>query len=324
MRIDTSLLGWGVFLVLAGLIPLAVQQAWIPDDIRWWELWPLILVGIGVGLLLRRTSVAPLGGLIVAGTFGLMLGGVLASGIAFSGSSFGCLDDRSGEPFADQRGSFSSSSAAVGVELPCGDLTVTTTGGSDWTITGSDHEGRVPDIDSEPGGLDVRGADVDGDFFRGRSDWDLVLPTAVPFDLDVTLNAGSADLDLADATLEGVGLTVNAGSATVDLSAAEAADGLSVTVNAGSAGILLPSSALSGSMTVNAGSISVCAPDDVALRITTNDNIIATFDLSGAGLTEVSDNVWESPDWASASTRIELSMSANAGSISLDPEDGCK
>ncbi len=69
MRIDFRLIGWGVFLVLVGVVPLAVSQGWIPDDLRWWELWPLILVGAGVGLLLRRTSFAPLGGLIVAAWF---------------------------------------------------------------------------------------------------------------------------------------------------------------------------------------------------------------------------------------------------------------
>ena len=80
MRIDGGRLGWGVFFVTLGLVPLAVRYGWIDpawfDDI--WRLWPLILIGIGVGLLLRRTAFAALGNVIVGLTFGLMIGGALA------------------------------------------------------------------------------------------------------------------------------------------------------------------------------------------------------------------------------------------------------
>ena len=133
MRIDRGLLGWGLFLVIAGAIPLAVGQGWLPSDIAWWELWPLILVGIGLAILLRRTSWAPLGGLVVAVTFGALVGGAL-SGAGFPAFSGGCLGGNSGTAFPAQSGSFSGGTASGRLEMGCGDVSVAGASGTDWRI----------------------------------------------------------------------------------------------------------------------------------------------------------------------------------------------
>ena len=67
MRINRSLLNWGVFLIALGGIPLSVDQGWLESDIAsdLGQLWPLILVGIGLGLILRWTPLAWLGGALV-------------------------------------------------------------------------------------------------------------------------------------------------------------------------------------------------------------------------------------------------------------------
>ena len=91
MSVDRRLLNWGIFLVLLGGIPLAVAQGWIPRDVvaRAWELWPLILIGAGIGLILSRTPFQAIGGIIVAGTFGVILGAIVAVG--FGGIGIGTL-----------------------------------------------------------------------------------------------------------------------------------------------------------------------------------------------------------------------------------------
>ena len=89
---DADSSGWGVFLILAGAVPLGVRAGYLDADQvgRLWSLWPLILIGIGVGLILRRTRLAFLGGLIVAATFGLMVGGLLSVGsTGFAGGNCG-------------------------------------------------------------------------------------------------------------------------------------------------------------------------------------------------------------------------------------------
>ena len=81
MRINRSLLNWGVFLIALGGVPLAVDQGWLESDIArdLGQLWPLILVGIGLGLILRWTPMAWFGGALVAATFGLIFGAGVVS-----------------------------------------------------------------------------------------------------------------------------------------------------------------------------------------------------------------------------------------------------
>ncbi len=81
MRINRSLLNWGVFLIALGGIPLAVDQGWIEADIArdLGQLWPLILVGIGLGLILRWTAFAWFGGALVAATFGTIFGAAVVA-----------------------------------------------------------------------------------------------------------------------------------------------------------------------------------------------------------------------------------------------------
>ncbi len=326
MRIDQRLLGWGIFFVLLGGIPLAVQQGWIPDDLPWWQLWPLILIGIGIGVLLRRTAFAAVGGLVVAATFGIMIGGALATGMSGFGTfGIGCAGGSSADtPFTAQDGAFTGDRATVRLEMGCGDLAVGTAAGSAWSLTGSAPDGQLPAIDRSDTSLTVRDPDANvSDFFRERSSWTVTLPTGPSLDLSATVNAGKGELRLSGAKLEDVSLSVNAGSGRIELADATATR-LSVDVNAGSAVITLPDSSLTGSLTVNAGSMKFCAPPDVALLLNTNDNITAGNNYESAGLQKVGDNTWQSSDWATATKRIELTTTANAGSFTLNPEDGCQ
>ena len=103
MHINRGLLSWGVFLIVAGLILLAVRAGWLSASqiAGWWNLWPLVLIGIGVGLVLTRTPFEVIGSVLVAGTFGLMLGAVLAIGIAgFPGA---CAPTKSAPPRTTSR-----------------------------------------------------------------------------------------------------------------------------------------------------------------------------------------------------------------------------
>src|ERR1043165_5562824 len=117
MHVRRGFLGWGVFLILAGAVPLLVRSGVLTDEqvANLWTLWPLILVGIGVGLLLSRTRYGFVGGLIVAATFGLMIGGVLSSGVSTI-STGGCGSEAGKTAFPAREGTFSGASAAVTVQ----------------------------------------------------------------------------------------------------------------------------------------------------------------------------------------------------------------
>ncbi len=324
MRIDRRFLNWGVFFILLGVIPLAVQANVLDRDVvaRSWQLWPLLIIGAGVGLLLRRTALAFAGGLIAAATFGLMLGSLLAVGSDFSGLGRSCGGD-SGTAFPATQGTLSN--GRVRLEFACGDLTVGTASASGWALTGTSKDGALPRIDSSADRLSIRSRDANVGFmgFGNRQAWAVTLPQDPTLDLDVQLNAGSSTLGLAGAHLGTLDVQGNAGSVTVDLGAVAAVQRVQVQVNAGSARIALPAASLTGDFQVNAGSIAFCVPQGTGLRITAADNLTASNNFADQGLSK-SGNTWESSDYPSATSRITLSTSANAGSLTLNPKDGCR
>jgi hypothetical protein len=326
VRVDRNLLGWGIFFVLVGAIPLAVRQGLIPSEVAWWQLWPLILVGLGLALLLRRTPLAALGGLVVAATAGLMAGGALASGFGagFPGVGIGCIAGGStGDPFPTQTGELDATAQVV-LEIDCGEMRVEVADGNGWSVSGTSDGGQSPVVASGPDRLEVRtparGAEA---LFQDQSRWDVALPSETGLDIEASVNAGAASLALGGGRVDAVELSINAGDGRVDLTGAEVGR-LAIDVNAGKAVLILPSSPMNGTLEANAGSVDICAPAEVALRIVTDGNITVGDDFAESGLVEVSENVWQSPDWESATTRIELETSANAASFSLDPEGDCR
>jgi hypothetical protein len=261
MHVDRRLLGWGLFFILVGAIPLATRAGYLDPELvgRWPSLWPLLLIGWGVGLLLRGTPIDWIGGGIAAIVFGIMGGGLLASGFAGAPISTGCGGQAPGTAFATQSGSFGSE-GRLNVDLSCGSLTMRPAPGSSWSISGTESEGRIPDIEIDDNGaaVEIEAADR-GAFFgnAGRTDWTVAVPTAARVDLGVTINAGEGLIELDGANLGSVNLTINAGSARALLGGATNLGNVNGTVNAGSAVVGLPAGGRSASLSLNAGSLTV-------------------------------------------------------------------
>jgi hypothetical protein len=326
VRVNKDLLGWGVFFIVAGGVPLAVQTGVLAPTLleRWWSFWPLILVGIGLGLVFTKTPLEVLGGLLVSGTVGLLVGGALASGIGgLAGFPSGvCGSDQGGATFPVLSGQLGSE-ANVHVALDCGELDVGTAVGDGWMIEGFGDDTTAPHVDSSPDELDITPAD-DGptNLLNDNDQWFVTLPTTSLLDLDLKLNAGRLLVELEDARVAVVKVDVNAGQAIVDLRGVAEIEGVEIGINAGELGIDLPEMSMTGSIEANAASVRLCAPRGVALRLHTGDSVLSSQDFGAAGLVQVGD-VWETPGFDTAVTRIELRTEANAGSFRLDPEEGC-
>ena len=322
MHVNRGLLSWGLFLILAGLVPLAERAGLISADqiLGLWNLWPLILIGIGVGLVLSRTSFEVLGSLIVAGTFGLMLGAFLAVGIgSFPGGV--CGNDRGTSTFDEQSGSFGSP-AEVDVEFNCGELDLSGVAGTSWAFRGSGQEDREPIIEAGPDSLQIRPAERSFVPFASNGEaWEVDVPEDVPVGLRVQLNAGRATVIPGAGELRDVRLQVNAGAIVADLAAATAIDSVDVQTNAGSASVTLPGVSVTGRVQVNAGSIEICTPSAAGVRIRSGGGLGGN-NFAEAGLQQSGDT-WESPGYAEAAVRIDLDAEANLGSITLNPADGC-
>jgi hypothetical protein len=330
MSVDRRLLNWGVFLVLLGGVPLAVAQGWIPSDTvaRAWELWPFVLIGAGIGLILSRTPLRALGGIIVAGTFGLILGSLLAVG--FGGLSFGnvaCGGADAGAPeIVSDQGTFDGGAGRVVLSANCAAVNVATVAGSGWSVSVKGTDAARPSVEQGVDRLVVRSPDtpVAFPFSTRRSTWQVDLGSDPRLDLEIALNAGDASVDLGSAALSQLTFDGNAvGNTRLDLSRATV-EQLDVSVNAADVAIRLPEGAgLRGSVEGNAASVRLCAASGVGLRLLVDDNITASNNYDEQGLVR-SGNAWETPGYGTAATRIELRTIGSAVSFTLNPKDGCR
>ena len=328
VRIHRDLAGWGVFFIVAGGVPLAVQTGLLDPAVldRWWSFWPLILVGIGLGLIFTRTPLEILGGLLVSATFGLLAAGILTGGFGGIGEfpSGVCGPGGGGTPFPPRTGSFESD-AAVRVEIDCGTVEVADdgrrhAGPSRASMTAASDRASRPTAQS----LDVTSPDGDvGRFLGERDRWVVRLPTAHGLDLHLTVDAGEAVADLVDARLGVVEVELNAGPRHRQPAGrhrdrrdrrrgSTPARWASTCPPCRRPGRSRPTPAASGCALPRAWR-SAWTPATASL---------SSQDFASAGLVEV-DGAWETPGYDTAVTRIELQTEANAGSFSLNPPEGC-
>jgi hypothetical protein len=321
MTVRRGLLYAGVFLAAAGAVTLLVSAgvldpARVADALAW---WPIAVIAIGVGLVLRHTRAAVPGGLVAAAVPGLMLGAMF---VAVPDLPTPCTGDvTSGGTPLSREGTFGSA-ARVDLSLSCGDLSVTTGPGAAWSLTGTNGRNRSADVSATADRLSVSSS-VDRSRWgwnAGADDWNVTLPTGSQLDLDVEVNAGEGTLDLSGAHLGELGLDLNAGAVTADLDRA-ALNRLDVTVNAGAATVHLPGIGdLAGDLEVNAGSLQVCVPDGTAVALR-SQAALGSVDTDGL--------VRRAGGWTTFATttptaHADLTVSASVGSVSITPEGACK
>jgi hypothetical protein len=325
VHVNRGLLGWGLFLVTLGTVPLAVRAGYVSAATvgRAWELWPLVLIGIGLGLVLQRTQAALVGGLVVALTFGLMGGSLLAVG--WNGGFAGCrvgVGNGDGTAFATRSGTLGGT-ASVDLALSCGELTVAPGPGNAWTVAGRDDRGEGPQVQGATDRLRVESRQRTGVGFGTAGDrWQVTLPMDPRLNLAVSLNAGSARLDLTGMHVPEANVSVNAGDLHLDLGHAAEVGSLEASANLGSLKVSLPAASMTGSVSANLGSVEVCVPAGVGLRFTGSDEPLGSNNFGSRGLVREG-ATWTTPGFDTASVRIQLAASVNLGSINLNPENGC-
>lgn len=327
MSVDRRLVNLGVFLLILGAIPLAVSQGWIAREAisHAWDLWPLILIGIGIGLILRRTPFHFVGGLLVAATFGTIFGAVLAGGLSIG--AFACANAATaGDPvLLEGHGTFTGATNTVSLRANCANLAVAPGPGGSWGVTVNGPDRARPALDQGADRLEVRSPDrFEGiPFGEGRrSSWSVTLGTGVAYSLDVNLNAGEATIDLAGVRVERLNAQGNAASSKLLLHDATVGR-LDAQINAGSLKIALPAGAdLSGQIQANVGSISLCADPGTGLRLR-NSSTVTGDNFAAAGLVR-SGTTWETPGIGAASHVVDLALHGTAASFTLNPSEGCR
>jgi hypothetical protein len=318
--VNRGLFNWGVFLVAAGAVALAFRFGLLPatalGDIG--RFWPLLLVALGIALIAGHVLGQHLSGTVFALVFGLIVGVFLGGGAG----GFGCTAPREGQEVRGRAEGMLSSPATVNVRVACGELDVAGQPGDQWVVENSGDPGDARVATS--GALTVTAANSRrfpiGNDDRDEPDWRVTLPQDPQMDLSVEMSAGTVRAALP-LILTRLGATVNGGTLRADLREATVSS-LSVTVNAGTAALELPRlGSLTGSATTNAGTFRICAARDLGLRLRTaggaGSNNFEAFGLTRSG------NVWESANFASATTKVELSVTVNAGTATLEESGGC-
>ena len=317
MQVNRGLVFWGIALITAGAVALLIQTGTIEGDRarEAWQYWPIALILIGLAIIAARTPFALVATIVAALAVG-GLAGTLVAGWP-EGFSFGCSGDLDGGQ--TETGAFGAA-AEVQLDLNCGQLTVSTGDGDAWEVSAHHASGAEPEIASGESSLRVR--NEGGPWFTdSRQAWDITLPRAVQLALDVSANAASSRLDLADADLSEMDVDANAGDVLVELLGADVAS-LELDVNAGSLAVVVDDATVAtGSMSVNAGSLELCAPDGVAFAITIEDpNVTFSHNLDESNL-DRSGDTWRSDE---GTPGVELNVEGNAGSFTLNPDGGCE
>jgi hypothetical protein len=319
MRVNRPFLYAGVFLVAIGGVLVAanvdaIGTAALADVLR---LWPLAVIALGLGVVLRRSQVGLASGLLAAALPGLLLGSALGMAPRFAGDC-----GARGEPVsvASEHGSFVGGSATITVTAECGTVTVGTAPGTGWQFRAGNSSGRAPNVGSSARSLSIGPVRPDEWLDGGRDAWDLTLPTTDIDDLSLVIHAGKGRIDLPGAQIGRLALTANASAIVVDTSSASVAE-LSGVVNVGSMSISLPAdSDLVGSLRVRGGRLEVCLPPDVGLHLTTRGQ---PRQVTVHGLRETGSD-WQSPGYTSAARTAELDVHVNFGTVEIDPIGGCQ
>ena len=319
MNINRRFLYWGIFLLAAGGALLVGQGHALDGDGLGQALrfWPVVPIALGVALLVRRTRFGLAGGMVAAAMPGLLLGGLVVAApraIPTCGTS-------DSSTVVTRQGTFDGA-ASVDFTLACGELFVTTAPGNGWQLQAGDASLAAATIDASPGRLAVasRGTARPFSFDNPGETWRLALPTSNTLDLNAEIDAGRGRFDLAGARLGNVQIAVNAADAHVDLSGATVGH-LLLRVNAAAAGLLLPTTQdISADIDVSAGGVKLCAASDVGLRIR------STTVLSSANYTGLvrDGELWESPGYAMANHHADVTITANVGSVDVNPQGGCQ
>jgi hypothetical protein len=319
MTIRRGSLYAGVFVLAAGAVTLAstvgsVDRNLAADAVG--VLWPVAVIAIGLALLLRRTPVSLPAGFVAAAAPGLLLGGALAAAPTITAP---CTSPSSATAAQTQQGTIDST-GTIDLRLACGELRLSTQPGNGWRIDSSDGTHRRTQVTATPGGFTAT-ADGQGNHWPGQGPvtWVATLPTVPALDLRTHVDAGRGRLDLGGATLRTVDLGVDAGDLRTDLTGATL-DHLSLDVNAGSATLTLPTDSFVGDISANAGSIQVCVPAGLSLKVNSQASLGS---VRFNGLVRTGDT-WATPQSAASTTTAELTVSASVGSVTFNPEGGCR
>ncbi|MBA7688510.1 hypothetical protein ES703_96993 [subsurface metagenome] len=286
---------WGIFLLFLGVVFLLQTL----DILRWglwgtlWRFWPVLIIVIGLGILLRHYN-AWLVSLLVLAILGACLGVAiwqynpsLSSGIVTRDYS----EPLDGLEYAQIEIDFSAGSVAIG-SLPLGPQ----------SLVEIDSEVRNS---RETMSIDFIQQDGEGKLYLSTVNqrfwgevgikWEVRFTKSIPLVINIKSAASNMELDLSELKVTELQLDVDAGNYKV-----------TVPSKAGTSNIEIEA---------NAANIEVNIPDGVAAKIRVDANLSA-LDVDKSRFHQQGD-YYVSQDFVSAENRVELEIDCDVGRVQV-------
>jgi hypothetical protein len=305
LRAGTPGLLLPVLLIAAGVIAILLNFGWIPAArlLRAFDLWPLVLVVAGLGLVFRALFEPPLARSLTVAAAVLALAGIVAYVILAppapgATSVAGTVSTSSSAPL--------DSVASGRLQIESGATSVDVHGGArDGNLYEARFDfpqGHAPELQVNGGNVVVRGRGGSGFslFPRGRPRASIALNDSIPWDVQIGGGASQDDLDLRGLDLRS--LKVQSGASHLDVHLPSPKGTVEVDISGG------------------ATSVDIDRPQGVPVQarvsggasdLELDSNRVAT--LGGSG-------VQSSPGWGSAADRYDISISGGANNVDIKEE----
>ena len=282
-----------IILVAIGIV-LLLSNLGVLDWSLWdalWRLWPLILIGIGLDLMLKRKRLGGLiAGLAVAGVFILVV-------LVMHTHQAPLITEAISQPLEGAK------QARVTLDAGVARLNLTAGHNPDKLIEGTlrvSKRAKLKVTYERQGDLGrfklkqkSRGLGFLS-FGKRNPKWDLKLTSEIPVDLEVDTGVGQSDLDLRGMQITSLDVDTGVGQTTVIL---PAKGNLKVDMDGG------------------VGEVIIRIPETLAARIHAKSGI-GSVDVSGPFKKEGGD--WVSDNYATASDKVDLDISGGIGSIDIE------
>ena len=283
-----------IVIIFIGIVYLGRAAGWITVDVNLWQLWPLIIIIIGLGMLSRSGWMVILIGILVA----LVVLGLLIWMIVVSPA-----DDRAVTTETISIEKEEDVDSAV-FDLNTGAGSITMSGGAEKLINGT-HDSNFLTYEQETkveDGIQTVAFDGKGSWrgFRGDgvNDLDLTFNNDTP--LKVVIDSGAVDIDLDFSAVMLTDLDVNTGASSVDLTMGDLVEMSSVSIDAG------------------VSSVKVTLPKTIGAKVNLESGLTSR-DLEN--FTEVDSNNFQSENYDESEKKVNFDIDLGVSSLKFEWQD---
>jgi hypothetical protein len=290
---------WPAILILVGVFALLINSGLVPAERldRLVDLWPLILIVIGLELVVRRAVQGPAAE--IAAAVVVLIAIVVAAAYVALGPSI-----PTGTRTLDASAKVGSLEHAT-VRIDVGAANITMVGGSsigdDLFRAHIEYSGNKPDVslDTSSGDVHISQSNTSGFFFQShRFVLDLQLNTGVRW--SIAVNSGSSTDDFNLTAVRAASLELNTGASRESITVGTPSGTVPITINGG------------------ALNVTIHRPQGVAASVAVSGGAV-TLSFDGRQHHDVGSADDKSSDYDSATNRYQVEVNGGACNVTLDP-----